>query len=118
MLNFKKGLHYFLVFIVIIKIIFLISAIGHLLLSQSSSDRAKQFDPQLVHLKDRTEFIFMISMAILLIYYFNPLFPHKPIDIESSFLFFLFACVIILTSDWNIFITEASWYKQFISYIS
>jgi cell division protein FtsW (lipid II flippase) len=118
MLNFESWIDYFLFFIIIVKIVFVISAIGHLFLSHSSSDKAKQIDPHLVHLKKRTEFIFIISMAILLIYHFNPPFPHKSIDRETALLFFLFGCVLILTSDWNLFIREAPWYKQIVNIIT
>jgi hypothetical protein len=54
-------------------------------------------------------------MAILLIYYFNPRFSKKPINEETSFLFFLFGWILILTAKWGLFITEAPWYKQIVS---
>ena len=89
-LKFETSLDYFVFFIILIKIVFIISAIGHLFLSHSTSDKAAKLDPKLVYWKERTEFIFTISIAILLIYHFNPLFSKKYIDSETSLLFFLF----------------------------
>lgn len=111
----ETSIDYFLFFIVIIKIIFLISAVGHIILSHSTNKNASKIDPKLVYWKERTEFIFIISMAILLIYHFNPRWPNKEINSETSLLFFLFGVVLIITSNWNLFITEAGWYKKFVS---
>jgi len=118
MLKFENWIDYFLLFIVVVKIIFIISAMGHLILSHSYSDKAKQLDPQIVHLKKRTEFIFIVSMSILLIYHFNPRLPKKIIDPETSFLFFLFGFVLIFTADWGLFFHEAPWYKQIVNIIT
>ncbi len=118
MLKFENWIDYFLLFIVVVKIIFIISAMGHLIISHSYSDKAKQIDPQIVHLKKRTEFVFIVSMSILLIYHFNPRFPHKSVNMETALLFFLFGIVLILTADWNIFIHEAPLYKQIVNIIT
>jgi hypothetical protein len=71
-IKFKKKIDYFLFFIFFIKIIFVGSAVGHLILSHLHNDRAQRIDPTFVYWKERTEFIFIVSMAILLIYQFHP----------------------------------------------
>lgn len=116
-LKFETTLDFFIFFIIFIKIVFIISAIGHLILSHSTSSQAKNIDPKLVYWKERTEFIFIISMSILLIYHFNPRFPKKPIEEETSLLFFLFALILIFTAKWSLFIHEAPWYTHFTSLI-
>jgi len=68
--------------------------------------------------KERTEFIFIISMSVLLIYHFNPRLSKKEVSEESALLFFLFGWVLIFTAKWSLFINEAPWYKKFVSYIS
>jgi hypothetical protein len=119
MFKLESWLDLFLLFIIVVKIIFVISAIGHIILSQLTSDKAKQLDPKLLFWKERTEFVFIISMAILLIYHFNPRFSKKPIiNTEISLLFFLFGCVLIITAKWNLFIHEAPWYKRIVNTIS
>ena len=110
----ESSLDYFIFFIILVKIVFIISAIGHVILSHSTSSQAEKIDPTLVYWKERTEFIFIISMAILLIYSFNPRYK-KPIGKETGLLFFLFGWILIITAKWSIFIHEARWYKTIVS---
>ena len=92
-LKFDTTLDLFIVFIVVIKIIFVISAIAHIFMSHAHNKKLKDnVDPKLVLLKERTEFVFIVSMSILLIYYFMPG-KNKVISEESAFLFFLFGIV-------------------------
>ena len=48
-------------------------------------------------------------------YHFNPRFSKKPINSETSLLFFLFGWILIITAKWGLFITEAPWYKEIVS---
>lgn len=114
-LKFETEIDYFVFFIILIKIVFMLSAIGHIYFSHSTKSNAKKIDDKLLYFKERTEFIFIISMSILLIYHFNPRFSKKPINQETSLLFFLFGWVLIITAKWSLFITEAPWYKRIIS---
>ena len=114
-LKFITTFDYFIFFIVLIKIIFVLSAIGHLILSFSKNSKLQQnLDPKLMYWKERTEFIFIASMAVLLIYHFKP--GHsKPIEKEAALLFFLFGWVLLFTAKWDLFFTESKWYKKIIS---
>lgn len=116
-LKLETWLDCFIFFIFLIKIIFVISALGHIILSLSpnKTDKSNKIDTTLLYWKERTEFVFIISMAILLIYHFQPYVPIRPIDRETTFLFFLFGLVLIITADWNIFVKEAPWYKSIVS---
>ncbi len=111
----ETSLDYFIFFIILIKIVFIISAIGHLILSHSTNSKAQNIDPKLIYWKERTEFIFIVSMAILLIYHFNPRVSKKPIGEETALLFFLFGWVLIFTAKWSLFIHEAPWYKNIVN---
>jgi hypothetical protein len=111
----ETSLDYFIFFIILIKIVFIISAIGHLILSHSTSAKAEKIDPKLVYWKERTEFIFIVSMAVLLIYHFNPRLSKKPIGEETALLFFLFGWILIFTAKWSLFIHEAPWYTKIVS---
>ena len=111
-LKFEKTLDYFLFFIILIKVIFVGAAVGHLILSHLDNDKAQTLDPKLTYWKERTEFVFIISMSILLIYQFHPLLSKKPIDQETSLLFFLFGWILIFTAKWSLFIKEAPWYER------
>lgn len=113
-LKYETKFDWFIVFIVVIKIIFVISAITHIFMSHSHNPKLKDdLDPKLVLLKERTEFVFIISMAILLIYHFIPG-KNKVVNKETAFLFFLFGIVLLITAKWSLFITEAPWYKRII----
>lgn len=114
-LKFETSLDYFVIFIILIKVIFVISAIGHIILSHSTTTDAAKTDAKLVYWKERTEFVFIISMSILLIYHFHPRLSKKPIGEETSLLFFLFGWILIITAKWGLFFKEAHWYKRIIS---
>jgi len=111
-MKFESTLDFFVLFIVLIKIVFLLSALGHVFLTHMPTSISKKMsidDAKLLYWKERTEFIFIISMSTLLIYHFRP--GHmKPISSESSLLFFLFGCILIITAKWSIFLKEAPWY--------
>ena len=111
-LNFDNWLNYFTMFIIFIKIIFITCAVGYVILSHSTSNKAASLDPKLLYWKERTEFIFTICMAILLIYHFNPRLQKKPISQETGILFFLFGWILIITANWSLFITESPFYKK------
>lgn len=112
--KFEKTLDYFLFFIILIKVIFVGSAIGHLIFSHFYNEKTQLLDHKLLYWKERTEFVFIISMSILLIYQFHPLLSKKPIDKETSLLFFLFGWVLFFTANWSIFIKESHWYERII----
>lgn len=110
----ESTLDFFILFIIFIKIVFVLSALGNLFLTHMPASISKTIgikDSQLLYWKERTEFIFIVSMAVLLVYHFRP--GHlKPISSETSLLFFLFGCILIITAKWDLFFTEAPWYKK------
>lgn len=110
-MKFESTLDFFILFIVFIKLVFLLSAIGHVVLTHlPKSTKLNIDDTKLVYWKERTEFIFVASMSILLIYHFRPG-HNKPISSETALLFFLFGCISIITAKWSVFFTESKWYK-------
>lgn len=96
----ELSLNIFVVFIVIIKIIFILSAIGYAIthfLHKNDKENAR-----LLYVKERTEFVFIISMSILLIMHFKPgsqITPNK----ETGILFFIFGWILVVTAKWEIF---------------
>ena len=112
---FAFKIDFFIIFIIFIKIIFLISAVTHLILSHSSNTSLQyKLDPRLLYWKQRTEFIFIASMSILLIYYFRPG-HHHTVTKESAFLFFLFGCILLFTAKWGLFFHQAPWYTYLVN---
>lgn len=113
LIKFENQIDYFLFFIIIFKLGFIFSSLGNVVASHYN---ANKINNNLLYWKKRTEFMFVVSMAILLIIVFNP-YKNVPIDENSSDLFFLFGIILLITANWNLFITEAKWYKKFISVI-
>jgi ABC-type dipeptide/oligopeptide/nickel transport system permease subunit len=103
-LKFNTKIDYFNFFIIIIKIIFVLSAVSHIILSYSAYYVNEKIDERLLSIKEHTKVIFEVSMAILLIYFFYPG-KKREVPDETSSLFFLFGCVIIITTEWKNFFT-------------
>jgi hypothetical protein len=111
-MDLKTDINLFILFTIFIKIVFILSAVGHIILTHvlKKTDTTNSIDAKFMLWKERTEFIFIISMSMLLIYYFRP--GHlKPINNETALLFFLFGWILIITAKWNDFITGAKWYS-------
>jgi hypothetical protein len=111
-LKLETWLDYFVFCIILVKLVFLFSAISHLIITHFTKHPNDTLDEKMVYWKERTEFVFIAMMAVLLIYHFNPRMPKKQINEETSLLFFLFGWILIITSKWGIFIKEAHWYKM------
>ena len=102
-------------FIILIKILFLISTLGVIIFSHynKNSDSSQMLDVKFSYWKKKTEFIFVFFMSLLLIYIFNPWYKHrKYITRELEILFFLFGYILLFTADWSTFFKESIIYKQ------
>ena len=111
----EKTLESIIYFIIGIKILFLLSAIGSIFFKyyKHDSTTSEILDTKFSYWKDQTEFIYITSMALLLLFIFNPWYKHqKYIDEKMRFLFFLFGIVLIITAKWGIFIKESHWYQK------
>jgi hypothetical protein len=98
--------------IFLIKIIFIVLASTHLYL-QFKNDNDSELDKEVLFWRERVEFIFILLMAILLIYLFNP-YKHKMymINNETKVLLYLFGVVLIITADWTAFFKESDIFKK------
>jgi hypothetical protein len=87
-------------------------AISHIYL-KSKGEEGSDLDKNIEFWKERFEFIFIILMAILLIYLFNPRYNNQVvIDKEMKILLFLFGIILIITAKWSAFFEEAKWFQQ------
>ena len=101
----------YIYFIIGIKIIFILLSITHIYL-KVKGEADTDLDKNIIYWKERIEFVFIILMALLLIYVFNPRIPHTNLlNYEVKLLFYLFGIILIITSDWGIFIRESKWFK-------
>jgi hypothetical protein len=106
-------------FIIFIKIVFILMVISHIYIEKISNNQElkDKYSKKTLYWKERTEYIFTISMAILLIFIFHPWSHHvkKYMTPEIKILFYLFGWILIITSNWSLFIHEAPWYKQIVN---
>lgn len=111
----SKIIDIFIYFIIFIKVLFLITVFGKYIFSNydKNSKNSKLLKEKFEYWRERFEFIFIICMAILLIFIFSPRHSHQVyINKEMTILFYLFGFILIITSKWGIFFKEAKWYKQ------
>jgi len=107
-------LRMYLILVVCVKILFLYFALRHLffraiLLKNPKNTEYKDSLERTKIYKDQTEFVFTNMMALLFIYIFNPRYQNeKYITNETKLLMYLFGFIIIITSDWNQFISEST----------
>ena len=116
-MKFNTPLDIFITFIISIKVIFTILSSIYFFDEIKNKEQGKEsseFDDNIFYWKDRCEFIFIASVAILLIYYFNPT-NNKPIviDFETKLLFFIFGWIIFVKADWKLFFGDS----KILSYI-
>jgi|UniRef100_A0A6C0KSF3 hypothetical protein len=108
-------LDYFLFFIIFTKIIFALSFTGDVVAKHSDNYTLNEIlDPRFVYWKERTEFIFIVCMSLLLIIHFNPYYPiHLDKRKDTTFLFFIFGIILLMTAKWGLFFKQAKWYPIF-----
>jgi amino acid transporter len=94
-----------------IKVIFILCAILHIILKIQGKINS-ELDKKILYWKERIEFVFIILMALLLIYIFNPRMPNTNLlNFEVKLLIYLFGIILIITADWKLFFHESKWFK-------
>ena len=104
-------LNLFVSLIFVVKLVFILMALTHLHFKRKGQENTP-LDKKIVYWKEKTEFVFVFLMAILLIYLFNPRRPSVVITGETKIMLFLFGFVLIITANWNEFFKESSWFQR------
>ena len=100
----------FIYLIIFVKLIFIGSTILNKILSLKDKKKYHEIIEKTDYFRERTEFVFVILMSILLIYIFNPHHTKRvPINSEMRLLLFLYGWVMIFTAKWGIFLSETKW---------
>jgi hypothetical protein len=101
------ALDVYILFIIFIKVLFGISTLGHYYLTKVSKTLHPDLDAKFVFWRERAEFIFIASVAVILILAFNP-FSKRPIELtfEIKLLCFILGVILITEADWKLFIKE------------
>jgi hypothetical protein len=94
-----------------VKLIFILLAITHIFL-KIKGEMGSELDKKIIYWKERIEFVFIILMAFLLIYIFNPRLPHTNLlNFEVKLLIYLFGIILVISADWKLFFHESKWFK-------
>ena len=102
----------YITFIFLIKVGFILMALTHIYLKAKGEEKS-DLDKKVLYWKERFEFIFVATMALLLIYLFNPRGNRAAlIDKETSLLLYLFGFVLIITARWDLFFKESPIMKR------
>jgi hypothetical protein len=101
------ALDVYILFIIFIKLLFGVSTLGHYYLTKVSKTLHPDLDAKFVFWRERAEFIFTVSVALILIMAFNP-FSKRPIELtfEIKLLCFILGVILITGADWGMFIKE------------
>ena len=100
----------FIIFLLIIKVIFIVLAVTNIYLKLKNKENTT-LASKIKYWKERVEFIFVLLMAFLLIYLFNPRANRSNInDKETKLLLFLFGFVLLITAKWDSFFKESKWF--------
>lgn len=97
--------------IFVIKIGFILMVVTHIYL-KAKGEAKTDLDKKIVYWKKRFEFIFVLLMAVLLIYLFNPRNNRiVMIDGETNVLLYMFGFLLLINAKWGDFFHEAKWFK-------
>lgn len=95
----------FIIYTIFIKLAFIILSVAKITVKHKKPNNTKLIE-KLDFWRERTEFIFIICMAILLIYTFYPG-SKNPLDPETRILFYLFGIILLITAKWEEFFKES-----------
>lgn len=96
MFKFEKVIDYFLFIMLVVKFIFLISAIGHVITIKSKNPKIQQHELLMRKISETTEMIFIFGMSLFLIYFFFPRRKSFPINTETALLLFAYGIVMFI----------------------
>ena len=100
----------FIIYIVLVKLAFIFLSITKIIVKHRNPKNTKMIE-KLEFWRERTEFIFITCMAILLICIFYPG-SKIQIDRETQILLYLFGIILLITAKWSTFFKESPTIKE------
>jgi hypothetical protein len=88
----------FLGFMLLVKFVFLISAVGHVITVKSKNPKIKDQETWVGYISDTSEMIFIFGMSFFLIYYFSPNRKTYVIQKETAILLFAYGIVMLVAA--------------------
>lgn len=103
--------HYdsFILCVFLSKVLFVVCGIWHFILVRKNNGE-NELSEKLSIWKEYFEFIFLVSMALLSLYLFNPLAEIRPsINKETRLLLFIFGFIVLINCKWELVIGHSKW---------
>lgn len=94
--KFERTVDYFLFLMLIVKTIFLIAAVGHVVTIHAKNPKIQQHELLMRRISDTTEMIFIFGMSMFLIYYFYPRRDSFKVNKETALLLFAYGIVMLI----------------------
>jgi hypothetical protein len=99
----------FILCVFLSKILFVLCGVWHFLLIRKNKGET-QLSLKLASWKEYFEFIFLVSMALLSLYLFNPLDEIRPaINRETRLLLFIFGFIVLINCKWELIVGHSKW---------
>ena len=101
----------YIILVFFFKVIFIVLALTNIYLKTKGKGKENgTLSKSIKYWKERVEFLFVILMALLLIYLFSPRSNRTTlINSETKLLFYLFGFVLLITAKWENFFKESKW---------
>ena len=97
----------FIRFALFTKILYMFSSVYAFYLVAEKKENTEVYQ-HVEYWKKRFEFIFMICMSLLILYFFSPLTGNTlKFDNETKFLFFIFGLILLIQVNWKLFFTQS-----------
>jgi hypothetical protein len=93
---------YFIVFVKICFMIFIFSDLYFKHVSKDEDTKAK-LGPKVEYWRERTEFVFKVAMALMLVIIFNPRQKKLLLTKERCLLIFIYGIILFFSADWSWF---------------
>lgn len=92
----------FILCVFLSKILFVVCGVWHFILVRKNKGE-NELSSRLAIWKEYFEFIFLVSMALLCMYLFNPLAEIRPaINRETRVLLFIFGLIVLINCKWEL----------------
>lgn len=99
----------FILCVFLSKILFVVCGVWHLILVRKNKGE-NELSLRLSMWKEYFEFIFLVSMALLSLYLFNPLAEIRPaINKETRLLLFIFGFIVLINCKWELIVGHSKW---------
>jgi hypothetical protein len=109
---------FFIAYIILNKLLFVFFGVWHFVIVRENVGET-ELSYKLNIWKEYFEFMFVISMALLTLYLFNPILEVRPaINFETRVLLFIFGWIVLLNCKWELFFEQSKWFTLLQYFIS